>query len=346
MRVLHLPTNVASQISVSVRGLRQIGVEARGLVDSNLYRSCTGTETLRELPVKGFRRRALGRASQYAQILRGVLWADVVHWHGTWGLRSAIDLRLARWLGKKRVVEFWGSEIRVPEIEAAANPYYSQAYRGGYEYRLAESADASLARQLPFARCGATAITSRGLRPHLRRDLFRGDFVLEGRVCLEDFPATYPDTGRSNPLVLHSSTAPICKGTPAVLQAVEEARKDRVFQFQFVHATPLTESRDLVRRCDIFLDQFVVGYFGLAAIEAMAFGKPVVCFIKPSLIGAYPEGLPIVNATQETLACVLGRLIDDGVLRHELGVRGRRYVEQHHSANHAAEALREIYEKV
>lgn len=35
MKVLHLPTNIASQISVSVRALRDIGVDARGLVWCN-----------------------------------------------------------------------------------------------------------------------------------------------------------------------------------------------------------------------------------------------------------------------------------------------------------------------
>jgi len=35
MRVLHLPTNIASQISVTVRALRDVGVEARGILWRN-----------------------------------------------------------------------------------------------------------------------------------------------------------------------------------------------------------------------------------------------------------------------------------------------------------------------
>jgi hypothetical protein len=35
MRVLHLPVNVASQTSITVRALRDIGVDAQGIVINN-----------------------------------------------------------------------------------------------------------------------------------------------------------------------------------------------------------------------------------------------------------------------------------------------------------------------
>jgi len=50
-----------------------------------------------------------------------------------------------------------------------------------------------------------------------------------------------------------------------------------------IDGVPYSQALGIVRGYDIFLDQFVIGDgYGIAAIEAMALGKPVVCHIKPS----------------------------------------------------------------
>ena len=94
----------------------------------------------------------------------------------------------------------------------------------------------------------------------------------------------------------------------------------------------------------MFLDQFVLGGYGLAALEAMALAKPVVLYVKPSLLAQYPTDLPVINATQENLADVLASLLTDGSLRHATGLRSRAYVERHHDALAAARQLISIYE--
>src|SRR5262249_21623277 len=94
---------------------------------------------------------------------------------------------------------------------------------------------------------------------------------------------------------------------------------------------------------DLFLDQFTVGAEGLAALEAMALGKPVVCFIKSSLQPRYPSDFPIVIADPEDLADVIAPLIKDGGKRLELGRQSRNYVETQHDARKLAAQLIEIY---
>lgn len=69
------------------------------------------------------------------------------------------------------------------------------------------------------------------------------------------------------------------------------------------------DAMQLMAGADMFLDQFVLGDFGVAALEAMALGKPVVCYIKPSLAAEYPADLPIVKATRETLTETLRQLL-------------------------------------
>jgi glycosyltransferase involved in cell wall biosynthesis len=102
--------------------------------------------------------------------------------------------------------------------------------------------------------------------------------------------------------------------------------------------------RDLV--VEVFLDQFVLGDFGSASLEAMALGKPAVCYIKPTLAAQYPPDLPIVKATQETLTDVLEQLIANGKWRSELGRRGRAYVEKYHDAFQVTCKLKDIYQEL
>ena len=102
----------------------------------------------------------------------------------------------------------------------------------------------------------------------------------------------------------------------------------------------------MMRDCDIFVDQVTGGDHGLAAIEAMAFGKPVICYIKPSVRDSLPHDLPIVSATPDDLPVVLSRLLSDGPWRAELGRRGRAYVEKHHDARTIAKQLLEIYREL
>ena len=81
-------------------------------------------------------------------------------------------------------------------------------------------------------------------------------------------------------------------------------------------------------------------------MEAMAFGKPVVCYITPAMESKHPADLPIVNGNQDNLAGVLAGLLDDGKRRHELGQRGREYVEKYHDARRIAKDLVGIYQQL
>ena len=111
-----------------------------------------------------------------------------------------------------------------------------------------------------------------------------------------------------------------------------------------IHGVEHSKVLEIVRDCDIMLDQFVLGAHGVAALEAMAFGKPTLCYIKPSFVGRYPNDLPIINANQENLTEVLAGLLEDGQKRYEIGCRSRAYVEKYHDAHKIARDLVVIYQ--
>lgn len=347
MRVLHLPLNIASQASVTVRALRSLGVDARGLVVSpTVIQSADELEVL-QIASRPLQRRLVDALHHLPHIFRAIYWADLLHWHyGVTALPWRLDLRWAALLRKPGLVEFWGSDIRIAEVEAADNPYYARL-GPNYEYVQAETYARSRRTQELFVRAGAACLLScHSLRPNLQPDLFPKPYFVRQRVWLPDFAPAPPDPQRRRPLLVHSPSAPIAKGTPAVLAAVEKLRSRYDFDFQLVQNMPRPQALQVVQHADIFLDQFVLGGYGLAALEAMAFAKPAVLYVKPSMLAQYPADLPVINATQENLAEALEPLLADGALRREVGLRSRAYVERYHDAMHAARQLIGIYQEL
>lgn len=344
MRVLHLPLNIASQASVTVRALRAAGVEARGLVVS--VAAIQSADELEVVPIaaRPRGRRLVDALRHLPHVFAAICWADVLHWHyGTTALPFHLDLHWARLLRKPGVVEFWGSDIRIPQVEAADNPYYARL-GASYEYAGAESEANSRRTQALFARTGmACVISCHSLRPHLQVDLFPRPYLVRQRVWLPDFTPHPPDPHNRRPLLVHSPSAPIAKGTPAVLAAVEKLKSRYDFDFRLIQNMPRTQALRVASDADIYLDQFVLGGYGLAALEAMALAKPVVLYTKPSLLAQYPAELPVINATQDNLAEALEPLLADGALRHAVGLRSRAYVERYHDATAAARQLISIY---
>jgi glycosyltransferase involved in cell wall biosynthesis len=181
---------------------------------------------------------------------------------------------------------------------------------------------------------------------YLEAGVFAGYYQTRQRLPLGNFTPHFPDPHKKRPLLVHAPSDKARKGTEAVLSALDQLAKAHSFEFKLLHQMPRSLALQTVAECDVFLDQFTIGAEGLAALEAMAMGKPVVCYIKPSLRARYPESLPIVSVDQDSLAETVAGLLADGQRRHELGVRSRRYVEEYHDARQIAAELIDIYKEL
>jgi glycosyltransferase involved in cell wall biosynthesis len=89
---------------------------------------------------------------------------------------------------------------------------------------------------------------------------------------------------------------------------------------------------------DIVFDQLGPGLFGMATLDAMAAGRPVITNGRSDLIEPITgEPLPICQAqTPEEVCTQLARLVLDRTERERVGKVGRAYAERHFSADAAA----------
>ncbi len=347
MKVLHLPSNIASQTSVTVRALRDIGIEARGLTKSrHAIEDVSGIDVLP--PKTGGRfspRRLLRKYTVWQSVLSAIRWADVIHWHYVGGiLPMDLDLKYIAYLNKARIVEFWGSDIRIPEIASADNPYTERMYRHNPDTGE-EKAERSIEAQRRFARYGFQCLVPDcELEAYIQTTAFPSFYKTRARLMVSEFTTSYPEAEKKCPVIVHAPSHKGKKGTDVIVSAIDRLRSGYTFEFHLIYNVEHSRAMKMVRDCDIMIDELVSGTYGLAALEAMAFGKPTICYQKPAVVAGHPADCPIVNANQDNIAEVLTGLIQDGPRRRQIGLESRKYVEKYHDAHRIAKDLVGIYQ--
>jgi glycosyltransferase involved in cell wall biosynthesis len=154
------------------------------------------------------------------------------------------------------------------------------------------------------------------------------------------------------PVILHAPSHRGVKGTNHVLDVVSRLKREGLaIDFRLVEGVPQAEARRIYERADLLIDQLLCGWYGGLAVEFMALGKPVICYIREGDLKFVPEqmrkDLPVINATPTTIYGVLKEWLT--VRRHELegiGRRGRAYVERWHDPLKIAAKLKGEYEAI
>lgn len=355
MKVLLLPTNIASDLSHKVKALRGIGIDARGLAfSSSTVQSADNIKLINSEPGKNEHLRIF-RSIKY--LYNSIKRADVLHWFGSFdsinfssqklnlNIRK-IDKKILQRFDKPGVIQWNGSDIRNPEIDCRINRFYRRAFENGYEYADYESAENSLSNQKEFAAVGFYPLEFIGMQHYIDRELFPKRFPVWQSVDLSEHKPNFPSAENKKPLIVHSPTAPVAKGTSFILEAVEQLKSKYDFEFKLVQNIERKKALEIMGDCDIFVDQLILGAHGAAAVEAMAFGKPVICYINEEIGKNYTDDLPLINANPETIAEKLEMLLKNPHLRNEIGKKSRNYVEKYHDERKIAESLVETYQTV
>lgn len=96
---------------------------------------------------------------------------------------------------------------------------------------------------------------------------------------------------------------------------------------------------DECRNADIVFDQLGASITGMVTLEAMALGRPVIANGRIDLLdGPWVDSSPLCQASTEEEVCAqLAKLVPDAVLRRDVGLASRRFVEEYFSADAAAQ---------
>lgn len=160
-----------------------------------------------------------------------------------------------------------------------------------------------------------------------------------------------PNIGNSGKLkIIHAPSHRAFKGTRFVLKAVNLLKEQGFhFNFELIEGLSNSEARKHYETADILIDQLLAGWYGGLAVELMALGKPVICYIREDDLKFIPaqmrQDLPIINASPSSIYSVLKEWLLKP--RSELISRARecrRYVEKWHDPLKIAAILKQDYE--
>ena len=330
MKALLLPTEFAGQVNLSAQGLREIGVDAYN--------------TARPLPFNfpidiDPRITWLPFLKETRDPFLFFKWAeefDLFHYNKSPYWPMGVDVKLLRKKQKPFVIEFWGSDIRLYELERKRNPYFTGDNATNQERkrnRLKFWSDHT--DEVIFSDHSADIF----LKPY-----FKKIHVVGQRIDTKRFLPNYPSPENTKPKIVHAPSVKATKGTEYVTAAIEKLRKMGM-DFEYIEVFGVThkEAIEIFNQADIIIDQLLMGSHGAFACEAMALGKPVICYILDELLGTYPDGFPVVNANPDTIAAVLEELLCSPEKRYEIGMKSRAYVEKVHDIRVVAKKLLAIY---
>jgi hypothetical protein len=333
LRVLHAPSEIAGQASVLARALRGLGIEAHSLATNPGFPQYQ-TDELRPYDSLPPLPRYLG---YLGNLLRHAGRWDVYHFH--FG-RTLVpphnpDLPLYAALGRAVVFHYHGCDIRnrVHMLDTHAHTTCTECDPfciPPRQRRILASAGRFVDLEL-VSTPDLLESAPRALQLPVAADLALYPFA--------------PPAGAPR-LVLHAPTNRLIKGTRYVERAYEALRpRFPGTRFEVVEHRPWTELRDVMAAADVVVDQVFMGWYGMVAVEAMAMGKPVLCFIREDFEPRLHE-CPIVRCGKDDLAERLGELLADEPRRRALGEAGRRYVEREHAAPVIARRLLDLYRSI
>lgn len=333
VRVFQGTREIAGQAYYSAKGLRANGVDAKAVFwEESPYRypydKCLNINKKNKLLYPYYFIKVL------AYSIYCMVKYDVFHFHCRQSLLpKKADLPILKAFGKKIYFEYHGTEIRQKSIASRINPAWENMDMPDEKALVANAK-----HLLKYA--DGVIIHDDELLPHFPEGC--EPFIVPLRMDVEELLKAEP-VPHDKLTILHAPTNSAVKGSEYVNKAIEELKEKYDFDYIQVQNMPQSEAKKLYRTADIIVDQLLMGTYGVFAIEVMALGKPVITYITDEMKESFPEDLPVISASPDTIKEVLEELIVNGEKRKEAGEKGIEYVKKYHDCRRNAQILRDIY---
>jgi len=343
-------------MGTNCRAERLLGVDARSLAlttyyitdafDYNLKRYCA-------LPV-------LGRVIPWFVFLWACLAADRLHFYCDRGIlpsrrRLTFDFRelhVYKLLGIDVFLWAYGADVRSQQLARAMgepNACTDCDAPGRYCICDPQTTAANMRRLAGLSRAMFAGVGDMfGYIPGSIDDLYYWPLDLDADGG-EKYRPVYPDGAADRPLrIVHASNHQMFKGTRFLVEAVKQlqAEGERV-ELVLVERVSNVEALRTYRSADVIFDQCLMGNYGFFALEGMALGKPVMCFVRhPEQYVPFLSECPIIKTHISTLKEDIRALVRRREQLPAIGKRGRAYIERHFSLPAFAQRLSAAYSKL
>lgn len=162
-------------------------------------------------------------------------------------------------------------------------------------------------------------------------------------------PLTERSTGRAAvlpPLVVHVPSDTYLKGTEAIEPVLHRLVEAGRIRYRPLRSVPYQDMPVVLAEADIVLDQFAIGSYGVAAVEALATGRVVIGHVRPEVrhrvMADTGWSLPIVESTPATLEQVIEGLLADVSAWRDRALLGPAFVDDVHDGRRSAAILKDF----
>lgn len=352
LKVLHAPVNIGNQPWTLSQSEKALNCDSRLVINYNTwlnyhYDQCL-TPYQKPTLYNRFKRftYAMSTPWQY-DVLHYYFGRSLMCWDD-YGARNALwylNLKLAKKLGRKIFMTLQGCDVRLAHRSAQNNPFtpckteHCTAYQGCVSQYDRER-QWLINNILPY--CDQIFF----LNPELGHYLSRGCFLPYTSVDVAAVSVSPPKL--SGPIkIVHAPSDPTIKGTDLILAALEQLRPHYEFELILVKNKTHAEALQLYQQADIAIDQVLCGWYGGFAVELMAMGKPVLCYIREEDLAFVPPtmlaALPIKTIHPAHLSRDIAAIFD---ARHEWlewSAKSRDFVLQWHDPQKIARAMIAAY---
>lgn len=353
MRILHSPTNVGNQPWVLSRYERKLGLKSSLVVNYSTSFNFAADKVLGQLGRKTardvIRRLLFGLSAPFRyHILHYYFGRSLLYWDD-WAPKTGypfFDLRLAKWLGKKLFFTLQGCDVRLAGESTRNNSFTPcrQDACGAFASCIAsydQQRRDFIKTILPL--CDKVFY----LNPELGHYVPNSYFLPYANVDIFSIEPIYPDTKRI-PRIVHAPSDSAIKGTPLILQALDQLKDRFEFELILVQGKTHQEALEIYRSADIAIDQVLTGWYGGVSVELMAMGKPVLCYLREADLQFVPKQmlaeLPIQTIRPDHLVDDIARVLEKRKEWTAWGQESRRFVERWHDPAMVARAMSDVYQ--
>lgn len=155
-------------------------------------------------------------------------------------------------------------------------------------------------------------------------------------------------------IVAHAFNHRNIKGTNYIIKIVNKLREKNInIDLRLINNIPNNEAKKIISESDVIIDQLVIGWYGMFAVEAMAFGKPVICYIDHELERLYVmnnlidvDELPFLKADHLSLEKILEDIYFGKINLKDFATKSVKFVKKHHSLESIGKIFSDIIKKV
>lgn len=261
---------------------------------------------------------------------------DIFHFYfGQSLLPFNLDLPFIKLLGKKIVMTYCGSDIRLLNVDQNRHPFPTLLEEAGYT-RLNNIKNVM---RMAWHRIWINQVTApRGLYAYARQIFPKSMISTIWINNIDIFSKSESDFSVDLPVannahherllkIVHAPTSKQRKGTHLIEAAIEALQTEGMeFDYQRIEGLTYADARRLIEASDIIIDQIVIGDIGSLSLEALSMGKTVCVYVMDEIIDMLNGDIPILNINPENLKEQLRLAISDQALRAQLAKEGPKFI--------------------